>query len=111
MFSVPLVRPESGTCSLEPETTDWQPTDTPGFWTKPLLDAARGGTTSLMRIDPGASAAAHSHDQLEEIFVISGEFRDQYRTYAPGHYCVRAVGEMHTATSDEGCVVLLVYRP
>ena len=111
MFSVPLVRPVSGTHALDTESTDWQPTETPGFWTKPLFDAANGGTTSLMKIDPGAFATLHSHDLLEEIFVVSGQFRDQHRTYPPGHYCVRAVGDMHTATSDEGCIVLLVYRP
>ena len=111
MSSAPFVRPTTGTHSLNPDDAGWLATDTPGFWLKPLLDDAHGGTTSMMKIDPGAFAALHSHDQLEEIFVLSGEFHDEQNNYPTGHYCIRAIGEMHTAASVDGCVVLLVYRP
>ena len=111
MSSAPLARPTVGTVVLNPDETEWQSTDTPGFWLRPLLDDGHGGTTSLMRLDPGASAGLHSHDQLEEIVVLSGEFHDEQNSYPAGHYCVRAIGESHTAASVSGCVVLLIYRP
>lgn len=111
MNTAPFVRPTTGTHMLNPDDADWLATDTPGFWLKPLLADAHGGTTSMMKIDAGASASLHSHDQLEEIFVLSGEFHDEQHSYPAGHYCIRAIGEPHTAASVGGCVVLLVYRP
>lgn len=106
-----MERPARGSHVVDPAAREWEATDTPGFWTKPLLADTSGGTTSLMRIDPGAFAELHGHEQLEEILVLDGEFADQERTYGPGHYCVRAPGAQHTASSTTGCTVLLVYRP
>jgi anti-sigma factor ChrR (cupin superfamily) len=107
----PLARPSQGSHHLDANALAWQPTEAAGFWVKPLLtDASSGARTELMRIDPGAYAGAHSHDRLEEIFVLSGEFSDEERTYRPGDYCVRAVGAIHVASSKTGCTVLLVYR-
>lgn len=106
----PLPRIESGSRHLVPEALEWQPTEAPGFWIKPLLDDGKGGTTMLMRIDPGAYVGSHSHDQLEEILVLEGEFTDDDRTHRPGDYCLRAIGAPHVAGSKTGCTVLLVYR-
>ena len=109
--SAPLARPAHGSHHLDATALAWQPTEAPGFWVKPLLaDGAGGARTELMRIDPGAYAGAHSHDQLEEIYVLEGEFSDEERTYRPSDYCVRAVGAVHVASSKTGCTVLLVYR-
>ena len=107
----PWIAPNTARTSSSPSTVEWAPTDTPGFWEKPLLVNVDGGTTTLMRVDPGAHAELHHHDQLEEIFVLEGEFSDQHRTYGPGEYCVRAPGAEHTSHSVDGCTVLLVYRP
>jgi len=104
-------RPANGSHVVDPGTVEWAATDTPGFWEKVLLSNVDGGTTTLMRIDPGAFADLHHHDQLEEILVLDGEFSDQDRTYGPGHYCIRAPGAEHTSYSATGCTVLLVFRP
>ena len=107
----PMARPEEGSHHLDANALAWRPTDSPGFWVKPLLaDAATGARTELMRVDPGAYVGEHGHDQLEEIYVLSGEFSDAERTYRAGDYCVRAVGAMHVASSKTGCTMLLVYR-
>jgi anti-sigma factor ChrR (cupin superfamily) len=53
---------------------------------------------------------ALSHDELEEILVLSGEFSDDERTYRTGDYCVRAPGALHTARSERGCTMLVIYR-
>jgi anti-sigma factor ChrR (cupin superfamily) len=106
----PLARPSQGTHHLDANALAWRPTEA-GFWVKPLLaDVSTGARTELMRIDPGASAEAHSHEELEEMFVLSGEFSDDGRTYRPGDYCVRAVGTIHGSSSKTGCTVLLIYR-
>jgi anti-sigma factor ChrR (cupin superfamily) len=107
----PLPWPSEGSHHLEGDALDWQPTDAAGFSVKPLLsDPATGARTELWHMEPGAQVGAHSHDQLEEILVLSGEFSDDERTYRAGDYCVRAPGALHTARSERGCTVLVIYR-
>jgi anti-sigma factor ChrR (cupin superfamily) len=109
--SVPMARPEEGSHHLDANALAWRPTESPGFWVKPLMsDAASGARTELMRIDPGAHVGEHGHDELEEIYVLEGEFSDAERTYRAGDYCVRAIGAVHVAGSKTGCTMLLVYR-
>lgn len=88
----------------------WQSTASPGFTVVPLLDDdACGMRTSLMRFEPGCYAALHSHDEVEQIYVIEGEFYDDEMVYGAGDYLVRAAGTPHIAGSREGATVLVVY--
>lgn len=110
--TVPVGRETTGSHFIDPETHVWQTTDTPGFLVKPVFhDPATGASTTLMRIEPGAYAPPHAHDQLEEILVLDGDFGDEEHRYGPGQYCLRAAGALHTAHSKNGCTVLLIYRP
>jgi len=109
--AVPLPRSDHGSRHLESRALTWQATDDAGFWIKPLFeDAASGARTLLMRMDPGAQVGTRSHDELEEILVLSGEFSDHERTHKQGDYCVRAPGAFHTARSERGCTMLVIYR-
>ena len=108
---VPLARPSDGSHHLDGDALAWQSAGAAGFWVKPLLkDSASGGRTEVWRMDPGAEVGAHSHEELEEILVLSGEFSDDERTYRTGDYCVRAPGALHTARSEPGCTMLVIYR-
>ena len=104
--------PGSGSSYLD-ATRQWQPSDLPGFWIRNLLvDPAASATTMLMKIDPGAFAGRHSHQELEQIYVLEGSFYDEERVLHAGDYCCRAAGALHTSGSENGAVVLLVYsRP
>ena len=107
----PLPRPSEGSHHLYRHALAWQPTGAAGFYVKPLLsDPTTGARTELWRMEPGAQVGAHSHDQLEEILVLSGEFSDDERTYRTGDYCARAPGTLHTSRSERGCTVLVIYR-
>ena len=54
---------------------EWRPSGTPGFWVKPLVEDAEAGLrTWLMKSDPGASSKLHSHDEIEQIYVLEGSF-------------------------------------
>lgn len=102
--------PAQGSRYLDPADQAWQPTEAPGFWLKPLLSDAAGGVgTALMRIDPGAFSALHAHETLEQVLVLEGSFYDQKRRIPAGGYVVRAPGALHTAGSEEGAIVLLIY--
>jgi quercetin dioxygenase-like cupin family protein len=101
--------PRSGSSYLV-ATGGWKPSELEGFWTRDLLvDPAASATTMLMKIDPGAFASRHSHEELEQIYVLEGSFYDEERVLHAGDYCCRAAGAPHTAGSKDGAVVLLVY--
>jgi anti-sigma factor ChrR (cupin superfamily) len=107
-----MTTPQAGSRHLDPGIMDWQ-SDGPKFWTKLLYeDRARGERTLPMRLDPGAAFDTHAHEEIEQIYVISGSFFDQDRTLRAGDYACRAAGAMHTTGSTEGAVLLLIYsRP
>lgn len=111
MSDAPMDRQKTGSHRLDVAAQEWTLTDLPGFLIKPIFeDKKTGERTLLMKIEPGAFASAHCHDQLEEIVILEGTFYDDEHVYKPGQYCQRAVGALHTAGSQEGCVVLLIYR-
>jgi anti-sigma factor ChrR (cupin superfamily) len=100
-----------GTSYIDSAAVDWQPAGDK-YWTKLLReDPVRGEKTLLMKLDAGASFQLHAHDEVEQIFVISGSFFDQNRVLHAGDYACRAPGALHTAGSDKGAVMLLIYSP
>jgi anti-sigma factor ChrR (cupin superfamily) len=106
----PAKRPDSGTLSIVTETMEWQPGGVEGFWIKPLFEEpSTGQRTWLMKVDAGAFAPMHAHDELEQIFVLEGSFYDQDTAYNAGDYAIRAPHAQHTAGSHDGALVLLVY--
>jgi len=108
----PALGPDvKGSHFLDTTTLQWQPSDTAGFDLVTLFqNPSNGESTALMRVEPGARTGLHSHDLFEEIYVLDGEFSDEQRTYLRGQYCVRSPGTPHTAASEHGCLVLLIYR-
>ena len=102
----PLARGSAYRAAAE---TEWKTTDEPGFLYKPLYEVP-GLHTCLMRVEPGAYSPPHAHEgELEQIYVLEGSFYDDERLMRAGDFCCRAPGAMHSAGSDEGAVVLLVY--
>ena len=88
---------------------EWESSDDPGFCFKPLYEAP-GRRTWLMRVEPGAWSPPHAHEgELEQIYVLEGSFYDDERLMRAGDFCCRAPGAIHSAGSDEGALVLLVY--
>mgnify|MGYP001028062266 CR=1 FL=1 len=103
-------RPESGSLVTRPAASDWEADGSWGFAYKLLFeDLQTGQSTLLMKVDAGAVASPHAHDKLEQVLVLEGEFYDEYRTYGPGDFIVRAPGAIHTGGSKSGALVLLVY--
>ena len=88
----------------------WQATEYAGFWIKPLYEnVAAGERTLLMKVDPGAFADSHTHDEFEQFYVLQGSLFDDEHELRAGDYCCRAIGTPHTAGSRDGAIVLLVY--
>ena len=108
----PIALPRLESSSVDANPAEWQDSGADGFLLKALMeDADAGLRTWLMKVEAGAFAALHAHDEVEQIYVLEGSFYDQQKTYQAGEYIVRAPGAMHTAGSDTGAVALLFYSP
>lgn len=89
---------------------DWEATDSDGFWVKRLYeDEARGEQTWLMRIDAGAYSPPHAHEVFEQVYVLEGSFYDDDRLVRAGEFCARSPGAVHSAASDDGAIMLVMY--
>ena len=105
-----LKAPGKGSSHIDGSSIEWQQTGQDGFWIKPLMeDLEQGLRTWLMKVDPGAYSSPHSHDELEQVYIIEGSFYDDEKTYRQGEFVARAPGAMHCAGSEEGAVVMLFY--
>ncbi len=106
----PLPVPETGTLHVHSNNLPWQDSGTKGFWIKAFFDdPSSSQRTWLMKVDPGAFAPLHTHVGREQIYVLEGEFYDQEKIYSAGEYLIRAPGTAHTAGSEDGALVLLMY--
>lgn len=104
--------PGNGTVDLNIADMDWQHSGTDGFWIKPLFESGQNRLkTWLMKIDPGATSPMHTHEDIEQIYVLEGAFYDQHKTYKAGTLIVRAPLAEHTAGSIDGALVIVTYNP
>ena len=86
----PIQRPESDSHLRRTSSQAWMADDLSGFSYKPLFeDKHSGQRTILMRVEPGCVAPPHAHEDLEQVYVVEGEFLTQedalesiyYRSY------------------------------
>lgn len=65
----------------------------------------------LMKIAPGPLGVRHAHDEIEQIYVIDGDFFDEGGSYRAGDFVLRMPGTQHRAGSENGCTMIVVYTP
>jgi quercetin dioxygenase-like cupin family protein len=82
-----------------------------GAHTKTLVrDAARGLELSLLRMERGATWAAHHHDRAEEAFLLRGDWQCLGRNLHPGDYHRAGSGTDHAlTTSRDGCKMVVAF--
>lgn len=100
-----------GSTYVKPQDLDWSPTRFEGISIKVLYeDEAKGEMTCLLRWAPGARLPFHRHPEIEQSYVIEGSFYDHDGIARAGEYVWRKPDSCHETRSDEGCVILAVYR-
>jgi len=89
----------------------WNPME-PGTLALPLAGSAQEGIEiSLVRMEPGASVARHRHEWVEELCVVSGDWRSQGMELGPEDYHRASPGTTHDAiTSISGCTMAYIIR-
>src|SRR5450755_4638701 len=102
--------PNGSTC-VDPEQLEWQPTQFDKIAMKVLYrNEAEGSMTVLLKWEPGAMLPFHRHPEIEQSWVLEGSFYDHDGICRAGQYVWRTPGSMHETHSDEGCVILAIYR-
>ena len=87
---------------------EWRPSRVAGVSVKVLrADQATGGSSSLVRFEPGVKFPAHDHPAGEEVFVVEGEVTIGAHRLKPGDYLYTPPNAKHAAVSETGCVFLV----
>src|ERR1700716_2450896 len=101
----------SGSVYAKPQEIAWEPTQFEGISIKVLYeDKSKGEMTCLLKWEQGATLPMHKHPEIEQTFVIEGSFYDHDGICRAGEFVWRRVGSFHETHSDEGAVILAVYR-
>lgn len=80
-----------------------------GFLAKELLNAEDGRQAYIIKVEPGAYAGSHSHDRMEHLLVLEGDFYDQNQSYGRGDFVVREPKANHIAGSRNGALIFLMF--
>ena len=100
-----------GSVYVKPQEIAWEPTQFDGISIKVLYeDKAKGEMTCLLKWEAGATLPMHKHPEIEQTYVIEGSFYDHDGICRAGEFVWRRVGSFHETHSDEGAVILAVYR-
>jgi anti-sigma factor ChrR (cupin superfamily) len=88
----------------------WKPTPVKGVDMKVLVeDKQTGMMTALFRWAPGTSLPMHEHVEIEQSWVLEGEFEDDEGVYTQGNFVWRPAGHRHIARSPKGALVLCFF--
>lgn len=90
---------------IETAKQKWQASSLPGVERIPLEreKAESGITTSVVSYAAGSKFSEHTHPGGEEIFVLEGEFNDEWGDYPAGTYIRNPPGSHHVPFSNVGC--------
>jgi anti-sigma factor ChrR (cupin superfamily) len=100
-----------GSTYVDPASLPWQPSQFEKIQMKVLYrDDAAGEMTVLLKWEPGAMLPFHKHPEIEQSFVLEGSFYDHDGICRAGQYVWRKAGSLHETHSDEGCLLLAIYR-
>jgi anti-sigma factor ChrR (cupin superfamily) len=101
--------PKSGSIKITGD--GWQPGTRAGETNLALVNDPRGYRSMVTKVGPGPLGEMHAHDEIEQIYVIEGDFYDDDACYNPGDFVLRMPGAMHRAGSKNGCTMFIVYAP
>lgn len=95
----------------EVDSLPWKPTPVPGVDMKILLEDKESGLlTALFRWAPGTALPLHEHVEIEQSWVLEGEFEDDDGVYTAGNFVWRPKGHRHEARSSKGALVLCFFQ-
>ena len=102
---------KNGSTYIDPKGLEWEKSQFEKIWKKVLYqNEAAGEMTVLLKFEPGAVLPFHKHPEIEQSWVLEGSFYDHDGICRAGQYVWRTPGSLHETKSDEGCLLLAIYR-
>jgi anti-sigma factor ChrR (cupin superfamily) len=65
--------------------------------------------TILSKLEPGAGIPAHTHEDLEQTYVLEGSLVDDEGECTAGNFVIRAKGSRHAPRAPKGCTMLVFF--
>jgi anti-sigma factor ChrR (cupin superfamily) len=65
--------------------------------------------TIISRLDPGAGIPPHTHEDLEQTYVLEGSLVDDEGECTAGNFVIRAKGSRHAPRAPRGCTMLVFF--
>jgi anti-sigma factor ChrR (cupin superfamily) len=72
-------------------------------------DRDTGLLTVITKLAAGAGIPEHTHEALEQTYVLEGSLVDHEGTCTAGNFVVRAPGSRHAPTAPNGCTMLVFF--
>lgn len=82
----------------------------PGVDIHVLHESGDGARAAILRYAAGAEVPPHRHEGYEYIHVLEGEQSDERGSYGAGAFVINEPGVVHSVTSRNGCVVLILWQ-
>jgi anti-sigma factor ChrR (cupin superfamily) len=91
------------------EKTPWIQSG-PGNKMKVLYhDPKTGLLTIISKLDPGAGIPQHTHEDIEQTYILEGSLVDDEGPCTAGNFVVRAKGSRHAPVAPNGCTMLVFF--
>jgi anti-sigma factor ChrR (cupin superfamily) len=65
--------------------------------------------TILSKLAPGAGIPPHTHEDLEQTFVLEGSLVDDEGACTAGNFVIRAKGSRHSPVAPNGCTMVVFF--
>jgi len=66
--------------------------------------------TIITQLAPGCGIPEHTHDDLEQTYVLEGSLVDAEGECTAGNFVIRAKGSRHAPTAPKGCTMLVFFN-
>ena len=94
---------------IETDTVPWIE-NAPGHKSKVIYyDPKTEMLTIISKLEPGAGIREHTHEDLEQTYVLEGSLVDDEGECTAGNFVIRAKGSRHAPTAPKGCTMLVFF--
>jgi anti-sigma factor ChrR (cupin superfamily) len=94
---------------VETESVPWIE-NAPGHKSKVIYyDPATDMLTILSKLEPGARIPPHTHEDLEQTYVLEGSLLDDEGECTAGNFVIRAKGSRHSPIAPRGCTMIVFF--
>ena len=94
---------------IDTDTVPWIE-NAPGHKSKVIYyDPKTELLTIISKLEPGAGIREHTHEDMEQTYVLEGSLVDDEGECTAGNFVIRAKGSRHSPKAPNGCTMLVFF--